>query len=306
MLDLKLIHQAIALAQEGNFVRAADKLGISQPTLSRNIANLEVTLGVKLFNRGQEGVNPTEFGKLLVNQGGMLVKDAQELEREFNLLKGLDKGELRVGSGPYPMEISMAQTLSRMMTKHPGLKIELDVPEWHTLPQYVLDGSLDLGVMELSLVEGEPRLQTEPLPPHRGVFFCRGDHPLRAIAKPGYEEIFAYPYVGAKLPPRLAQSFQHLIPTGNIDKNTGYFIPPITTSSLRVAREIVLNTNAISIGIKRQIAEDLSTGRLAALDFQPPWLVTNYGFVYLRNRSLSPAALAFMAEMRSVEAEIFE
>lgn len=82
-----------------------------------------------------------------------------------------------------------------------------------------------------------------------------------------------------RLPPRLAQSFLHLIPAGNIDKDTGDFVSPVTTSSLRIAREIVLHTDAISIGIRSQLADDIALDKLAVIDFHPPWLVNNYGFV---------------------------
>jgi DNA-binding transcriptional LysR family regulator len=304
MLDLKLIHHAIALAQYRNFARTAEQLGISQPTLSRNIANLEAALGVRLFDRGQDGVSATDFGKLLISQGQDLVKSAHELEREIKLLQGLDVGELLIGVGPYPLEISMGPSLARLMTKYPGLRVEVDASDLHTLPNDVLEGRLDLGVLELTLAECEPKLQTERLPSHRGVFYCRGGHPLAGKRQPDIADIFAFPYVGTRLPPRLAQSFQHIIPAGNIDKATGDFMPPVTTSALRIAREIVLHSDAISIGIRSQIAGELADGRLAVIDFHPPWLVTNYGFVYLRNRSLSPAAMAFMEEMRAVEAEI--
>lgn len=304
MLDLKLISHAVALAREGSFVRTSELLGISQPTLSRNIASLEAALGVRLFDRRQDGVSPTVFGDLLISQGGALVINAHELEREFKLLQGLELGELKVGSGPYPLEISMGPTLARLTAKYPGLMVELDNPVWQTLPQSVLEGRLDLAVMELSIVENEPRLETERLPPHRGVFYCRGGHPLAEKDNPDYADIFAFPCVGVRFPPRVTQLFRHHITTGRIDPATGDFVPPISTSSLRVAREIVLSSDAISIGVRSQLADDLACGRLAVIDFQPPWLVSNYGFVYLRNRSLSPAALAFMAEMRAVEADI--
>jgi len=304
MLDLKLIHHAIALAQHRNFARTAELLGISQPTLSRNIANLEAALGVRLFDRRQDGASATDFGKLLISQGQDLVKNAQALEREIKLRQGLEVGELLIGVGPYPLEISIGPALARLMSKYPGLRVEVDASDLHTLPADVLEGRLDLGVMEVSLVENEPKLQTEKLPPHRGVFYCRGGHPLAGRRQPDIADIFAFPYVGTRLPPRLAQTFQHILPAGNIDKATGDFVPPITTSSLRIAREIVLHSDAISIGIPSQITGELTDGRLALVDFHPPWLVTNYGFVYLRNRSLSPSALAFMEEMRTVEAEI--
>ncbi len=304
MLDLKLIQHAIALAQHRNFARTAELLGISQPTLSRNIANLEASLGVRLFDRAQDGAVATKFGKLMIERGQGLMRSAADLEREIKLLQGLDIGELLVGAGPYPLEISIGQTLARLLGKHPSLRIEVESLDWRTLPQSVLAGRLDIGVMELTPLEDDPRLQTEKLPAHQGVFFCRAGHPLLEKAKPAVEEVFAFPFVGTRLPPRIAAAFLHIIPAGHIDKATGDFVPPITLSSIRAARDVVLHNDAISAATRGQIADELAGGRLAVIDFHPPWLTSQYGFVYLRNRSLSPATLAFMAEMRAVEADI--
>jgi len=304
MLDLKLIQHAITLAQHRNFARAAEQLGISQPTLSRNIAGLEAALGVRLFDRGQGGVLVTEFGKLLVANGQRLVDGAVELKREITLLQGLEIGELVLGAGPYPLEISVGPTLARLLDTHPGLHIEVQSLDWRALPQAVLAGKLDLGVVELSVLEEEPRLQTEPLPMHAGVFYCRGGHPLLDTPKPSLAQVFAFPYVGNRLPPRVAQAFMRIMPGGRIDKATGDFVPPIAVGSVRTARDIVLHSNALSVAMPALIADELMDGRLAVIDFHPPWLVSNYGFIYLRNRSLSPAARAFMEEMRKVEAEI--
>ena len=304
MLDLKLIHHAIALAQHRNFARTAEWLGISQPTLSRNIANLEASLGVRLFDRRTDGLEPTEFGKLLVLQGQELVQSADDLEREIKLLQGLEIGELVVGAGPYALEISVGSALARLLGKYPGLSIEVEGLDWRSIPQYVLAGKLDIGVVELTSLEEDPRLETEKLPAHKGVLYCRGGHPLLEKSAPALEEVFAYPYVGTRLAPRFAAAFMRMVSTGHIDKNTGDYVPPITLSSIRAACDVVMNSDAISAASRRQIADELADGRLGVVGFHPPWLVSNYGFVYLRNRSLSPAALAFMAEMRAVEAEI--
>lgn len=304
MINLKLVHHAIALARYRNFARTAEWLGISQPTLSRNIANLEASLGVRLFDRGQDGVAVTGFGKLLVSQGQELVKSAAELKREIKLLQGLEMGELLVGAGPCPLEISVGRTLARLLGKYPGLRVEVESLDWRTLPQALLAGRLDIGVVELTSLEDDPRLETERLPPHPCVFYCRGGHPLLEKSNPGIGDIFAFPFAGIRLPPRVAEAFTGILPAGRIDKATGDFVPPLMVTSIRAARDVVLHDNAISSATRGQIADELADGRLCVIDFHPPWLTTNYGFVYLRNRSLSPTALAFMEKMRAVEAEI--
>ena len=68
-LTLHLIEQAIVLGEASNFARAAERLGISQPTLSRNIAALERKLGVRLFDRGRVGLRPPSSARRVIERG---------------------------------------------------------------------------------------------------------------------------------------------------------------------------------------------------------------------------------------------
>ena len=69
MLELRIIQHALTLARVGNFGRAAESLGISQPSLTRSIASLEASLGVKLFDRNRRGIKPTVFGAVFLAEG---------------------------------------------------------------------------------------------------------------------------------------------------------------------------------------------------------------------------------------------
>ena len=122
MLDLRLLHQAITLASFRNYARAAQALHLTQPALSRSIAGLEQRLGEKLFNRTSRGVEPTAFGALLLARSQALLDGATNIEREFKLMRGLELGELRVGSGAYPAQMSVGKAIGRMLNRHPRLR----------------------------------------------------------------------------------------------------------------------------------------------------------------------------------------
>ena len=88
-LTLKLIEQVMALGESGNFAKAAEQLGISQPTLSRNIAALEQDLGLTLFDRGRTGAQATVFGRLLMARGPQVLREAGALHDELMAADGL-------------------------------------------------------------------------------------------------------------------------------------------------------------------------------------------------------------------------
>ena len=174
MLDLRLLHQALTLERHRNFARAAEALHLTQPALSRSIAGLEASLGEKLFNRTQQGVEPTSFGQMLLARAQTLLDGADELERDFTLMRGLEIGELRVGAGAYAADLSPVAAVA-LMTRHPSLRVELSISDPKGHRRCLLAHPLDLAVIELSLAERETGLAIEALP----------EHPAASSAAPG-------------------------------------------------------------------------------------------------------------------------
>jgi DNA-binding transcriptional LysR family regulator len=304
VLDLRLLHQAITLASYRNYARAAQALHMTQPALSRSIAGLEARLGEKLFNRTPRGVEPTAFGELLLSRGLALLDGATALEREFQLMRGLEVGELRVGAGAYPAQMSVGRAVASLVSRHPQLRVEVMADDLRAIIGALLAARLDVAVIELSLVDGEPRLATEALPAHPACFYCRAGHPLLAGKDPSLKRILEFPFAGTRMPPRVAQDFLELAKAGTIDRDTGDYLPPIKVDSIRMVKDIVLASDAVAAAPMAFIAEEVAKGTLGTLAARPAWMKTGYGFVHLRGVKLSPAAEAFMAALRRVEGEI--
>ena len=304
MIDLTLLGHAQTLAKHGNFARAASELYMSQPTLSRHIASLEESLGVRLFDRGRKRVEPTAFGRLLLERADALTSDAAELVRELRLMQGLEVGELFVGAGIYPAELSLGRAVGRLMARHPGLRVQVTTGDWRSIIEQTLTTRLDLSVLELSVIDDEKRLSVEPLPRHPVVFFTRPGHPLASLPALTLEHLSAFPLAGPKLAPRAAGVMAKFVRQGMTDPTSGDYIPPIKVDSIRLAKDAVNASDAVSLAPLAAIAGELGSGQLVALPIKGPWLFTNYGFVHLNGRSLAPAAVAFMAKVRQVEKEL--
>ena len=303
MLDLRLLHQALVLERHRNFARAAEALHLTQPALSRSIAGLETALGERLFDRTRQGVEPTSFGRMLLGRARALVDGAAELERDFQLFRGLQIGKLAVGAGMFPASLSAGHAAGRLMSRHPRLNIELNTGDLRRLVDQLLQRKLDLAVIELSMVEDQAELATEALPEHPGAFYCRVGHPLAQQARPGLKQVLAYPFVGPRLPQRIARDFLQLVKVGRIDPDSGDYLPPVKIDSEPMAMDVVMHSDAVGLAPLALLAPRIRAGHLLALPLRLDWMHTHYGFVYLRDRQLSPAAQAFMTEVRAVEAE---
>ena len=302
MIDLHLAECATVLDKHRNFARAAVAMHVTQPTFSRKIAALEENLGVRLFDRSSKHVEPTAEGELFVARARALLADAERLREDLSDLGKLRSGELVVGAGPYPLEISVIEAVGRLSAASPGIRIEIIEGQWRELVARLLSGEVGVVVAEMSAMVAEPRLVVEPLPVHRGVIYCRPGHPLAGRPDLGLEDILQYPLVGIRLPRRFGRL---LLPSAAVvpDLLTGDMLPRITTTSTIAAREIVKRSNGIGMGT-REIAAELHAGTLVALELQGAALETGYGIARLRDRSASPAELAFMTLLREVEAEL--
>jgi DNA-binding transcriptional LysR family regulator len=304
MLDLRLLTQAATLARHRNFARAAEALHMTQPALSRSIAGLETALGEKLFNRTSQGVEPTSFGQMLLARAQALLDNATELERDFNLMRGLEIGELHIGAGAYPAELSVSRAVGQLMSRRPGLRVDLTTTDLRAIVEGVMGRRLDLAVVELSMIDRDTRIATEALPTHPGYFYCRQGHPLTLEEELTIERVLSFPFVGTRMPKRVANSFLILAKAGVIDPETGDYLPPIKVDSIRLAKDVVMCSDAVGVAPLPLIDVEIESGRLTALPLRMPWMHTGYGFVYLRDRMLSPAAEAFMVEVRRIEAEL--
>src|SRR5262249_2130029 len=106
-MDLRSLRHATCLAEEGNYARAALRLNITQPALSRSIQALEAEVGLKLFDRNRSGVRPTAAGELLIAEGTRLLHDQQSLERQLVDMQTGALGDVAVGFGPLAASIIM-------------------------------------------------------------------------------------------------------------------------------------------------------------------------------------------------------
>jgi DNA-binding transcriptional LysR family regulator len=277
---------------------------MSQPALSRSIAGLEAQLGEKLFDRTPHGVDTTAFGDLLLSRGQALLDGAADLERDFNLMRGLEIGQLRVGVGAYPAQISVGKAIGSLLSRHPSLRIEVMTDDLRAIIDAVLAAKVDLAVIELSLATGESRLTTEPLPPHPAHFYCRAGHPLLTETNPTFEQILKFPLAGTRMPPRVAKAFLELAKAGAIDPDTGDYLPPVKVDSIGMVKDVVLASDAVGVAPIALIADDIARRKLVPLRARAAWMQTAYGFVTLRGSALSPAAEALKDAVRCVEDEV--
>jgi DNA-binding transcriptional LysR family regulator len=305
MITQRRLRHLLLLVEYGHFGRTAAALNISQPALTKSIQALEAELGVMLLDRKRGAVVLTAFGELVVQRSRALLNAEEDLLREIGLLAGLEMGSLRVALGPYPSVISGYPAMARLLARRPKISVAVRVAGWREVAHQVTAREVDLGLAELSGVEEDEQFATEPVGQHCGRIFCRPGHPLLAAGRVALPALLEFPWMASQIPARIAASLPRTVGrAGRIDALSGDFIPAITIDVPMQIADLLAGSDALALASLALMEHDLAAGKVAVVPTSRVAFQANYGFIRLKDRSLTPAALAYMDEVRAVEVGI--
>jgi DNA-binding transcriptional LysR family regulator len=180
-MDLKRLTHFIALAEEGRFAPAAQRVHLSPAAFSRSIQSLEDSVGMRLFDRLPQGTALTRAGQVLQRRAAELLFDSRCLAHEIDLLKSGEGGELALGAGPVAAATLLPELMVQLRRSSDKLVTKLRFGNVGQL----LD-RLELEDIDFCL--GDPRLiveigqyQTTPIARQLAGLYCRPGHPLAAL-----------------------------------------------------------------------------------------------------------------------------
>jgi DNA-binding transcriptional LysR family regulator len=145
--ELRLIRYFVAVAEEGNFTRAAERLHMAQPPLSAAVRQLEQQLGVALLDRSSRQVRLTAAGEQLLERGRDLLAHADTVVRDVQAVERSPTGLLRGGLSPAARFGLVPELLERWSTAAPGVMLHTSEDTTGALLRGVRNGRLDLAVV---------------------------------------------------------------------------------------------------------------------------------------------------------------
>jgi DNA-binding transcriptional LysR family regulator len=167
----------IAVAEQAHVGRAAQRLGVSQPALTKGVQRLEQALGLTLFDRGPRGMALTGVGALFFERARHLCTGLDEAVQEASDLHLGSIGTIRIGVSPIFADALAAQTFALLRQQRPGAKARMVISLNDTLLASLRLGDLDLTINALEDTQPEGLLQ-EPLFDDELCVVLREDHPL--------------------------------------------------------------------------------------------------------------------------------
>jgi len=302
-ITLRHLRQIEAIANKGSFAAAAKKLFISQPALSRSISSLEEQIEVKLFDRSRREVVPTVFGKHLLEDGKPVLRDMQSLERDLTLLKGLESGQLIVGSGPLPAEFSLGRAVAHFNIKYPKINIRIIIDQTPSLLDLLQKRELDLFVADTRMLDDTADLTISALAKQQGYFCCRRNHPVTRKKRVNVKDIFSYPMAVMWFPKHLLNSLARVadIPLRDIrDLPRGI----IECDHMGVLLDIIAGSDSIGLITQAVLNRCIFAQKIVTLPITLPELNTHYGIVSLSRYSGSVVAEEFRHCMIKADNEL--
>lgn len=200
-MELRHLEQIVAICKAGSFSAAAERLGISQPTLSKSIARLEEKLGVKLFERTTGSARPTVFGTYVADHAESHLLGVTAIGQELVQMARGEAGLLRIAVGPATRLKPMPGVVRRLAADFPQLRIAVRYASPIVLMRGLRMGKFDLAFCHREVAEAQGDFIRAKIFEDRYVAVVHPEHPALAQAPLAPAALLQYPLSGAGITP---------------------------------------------------------------------------------------------------------
>jgi DNA-binding transcriptional LysR family regulator len=299
-LRFRDLHVLSTVVQCGSMAKAAAQLGVSQPSVSEVMADLEHALGVRLLDRSPQGIEPTIYAHALLKRSRVAFDELKQGIRDIEYLSDPTVGELRIGC-PESISSSILPTIvHRLSEQHPRVVPNVDAGPTDTMIKDLLDRSLDVVVARGRQLLADDsvmdRLEVEILFQDEVVVAAASQSKWARRRKIELAELVDEPWIMSA-----PGTWNHMV-MAEAFRARGLDMPRIglTTLSMSLRTNLVATSPAIGVfpgSVLRVYGERFSLKRLPVDLPVRPWPVT---IVTLKNRTLSPLVERFVECAREV------
>ncbi len=282
-----------AVADAGSISGAAQRLRISQPAVSKQIAELEAQLGVQLLDRLPRGCRLTEAGRVLAGYGRRWMGIEADAARAIEEVRGLRRGRISVGASQTIGAYVIPKVLARFYREYPLVELDLRIANTEVIQRQLLDGGIEVGLTEGPLESDE--LASQVFLKDEMVLVVPPSHVLaersRVVAKDLAAERFIFREEGSGTRAVVDRSL----------KAKGLAITPVLSlASPEAIKHAVIEGLGIAILSRLVVARELDRRELVAVAIADLKIQRPFQLQQVRGRAQSPALrqlLAMLAEI---------
>lgn len=255
-MDVRDIELIRTVEETGTLSHACEALNVSQPTLSKRLARLELELGTALFHRYPRGLAPTDVAKYILDKAAPLRAQISEIERHVELMTQLERGDLRLGVGPIVEQILLPQVLETFVQSTGQIRLSIITEDEDTLISMLDASEVDVIAGPFALREGEDdKLFSMPLISDQLIAVTRPEHPLSQSGPLNLESVLQFPWVAPKPQGILQEIQEHPI----LQRMK------IVSENYGILKNLTKRTDAICAGPRAVFRDELAAGELTEL-----------------------------------------
>ena len=192
-MEIRTLRYFLETAREGNMTRAAERLFVSQPTMSRQLRELENELGARLFTRSNYSIKLTEAGMLLKKRAEDILSLVDKTEAEFRSLEEINSGDIFVGAPESESMVLFTDAVSSLRKDYPGIVCNIYSGNREDVCDRLDKGILDFAIV-MSYVDPKYNYLKMPAKDSWGVLL-RKDDPLASRESFTIDDLRKYPLI---------------------------------------------------------------------------------------------------------------
>jgi len=299
-MELRQLQHFLAVVEEGNFHRAADKVHLTQQAVSKSIAQLETNLGVRLLDRDRQSVALSPFGELLMPHARTVDAEIRRFQDNLATMLGTKTGIVRVGATPTMLNQLLPQALARLHAARPQIRIHVESGDFDRLAGLLLRGELDV---VLSTEPSEPPdelIAIERLCEDHNIVVAKAGHPLAKAKAVKAKDLATYQWLAIANFPKAEQDFKSLFASDKLKPPH----PALSTTAMVFALNWLEQSDFLCLMPKQLVIRELETNRLIEIATQLKPRAWPLVVAYRRNATRSPATLALIDATKKVADQI--
>ena len=292
VVDLQKLRIFAAVARESNVTRAARRLSLSQPALSKQLAELEEGLGTLLFDRLPRGVRLTAAGEVLLLHAERIFAAERAAEAEIGELVGLRSGRLSVGASTTIGSYLIPSVFGTFHRAHPEIKLELEIANTTLIQAMVADGRTDLGLTEGAVPSEQFAFQIAHY--DQMVAIAAPDHPLSRKKRAMAADLAGVPFISRERGSGTRDVIERALSERGLSIE-----PAMALGSTEAVKNAVAAGMGVAIVSRLTVEQELTSGRLVLIDVRDLSIRRELHMVQLRGKRESPAVHAFVGFLRA-------
>lgn len=297
-MELKQLEYFIVLCQELHFTRAAEKLGIAQPSLSQQISLLEHEVGMPLFDRiGKKNIL-TDAGKMLLHHSYNVFHEISQARAAISELQGLERGTLKIGSLLTAVNYLLPPTVIGFHNAYPNVELSVQGLRTGDIYKGLLQNELDLGIIFLPIEHED--LEAIPLYKEDLALAAPIDHIIAKEASVSLQVLKETPSI-------LLPETYFLRQVINEQCRLMNFVPKPVLEMTTMESIIQMVSKGVGVTIlPRAYLDYIDNIDIKTIPIQDPVITTQIGIAYRKNKHLCAASRVFMDQLiKTVKDERF-